>query len=137
MDFKDGEFKGQGTLERGLFMRTAEERWIALNCVQPFSDKGYHQTGLASQPLSSYTVDTNCHCNSRAARCLFMSVDIHQTVGCNLIKEYFLIYHNDYLIDKRIYSGKVNTSIRALLCEYHASHSHSHTHSHLGVWTLM
>lgn len=54
-DFKDGDIKGQGTLERGLFMRTAEERWIPLNCVQPFSDKGYHQTGLASQLLCSYT----------------------------------------------------------------------------------
>lgn len=62
--FKDGEFKGQGILERGLFTRTAEERWKPLNCVQPFSDKGYHQTGLASQPQCSYIEDTNCHCKS-------------------------------------------------------------------------
>ena len=47
-EVQDGEFKAQGTLERGLFMRTAEEIWIPLNCVQPFSDEGYRQTGPSS-----------------------------------------------------------------------------------------
>jgi len=34
-------------------MRTAEKTKIPLNCVQPFSHKGYHQFNLANEPLYS------------------------------------------------------------------------------------
>lgn len=80
-NFKDGEFQRQGILERGIFIRTAEERRIPLSCVQPFSAKGYHQTGLASHPLCYYTKDHQQIPDS-ALLIYSMSVDVGQIAIC-------------------------------------------------------
>lgn len=87
-NFKNGEFEGQGILEMGLFMKTAEERRIPLDYVTPFGDKGYHQAGLASQ----LTILRTTNCKSTTVHCLLISVDVCQTTWNTM----FYLYSNTH-----------------------------------------
>lgn len=75
-------------------MRTAEERWIPLNFVQPFTDKGYHQTNLASYSMYSNTqrhqllLQCQIACSSC---CLCKSVFISQTATLSQSKTPFCL----------------------------------------------